>query len=171
MKLLLQLCLLAAVCYQASAQGDPTDPPTEPPTEPPTTEAEETTTPAEETTTIFTCPVEKGKCKRTKKCGVGMGRCNKNNQCKGKLRCGYKNCQKFHPCAKKNDRCCEANPEICDGEPKDRNCCTKEKKCKLGGGNCTMNNQCRGKLICGKRNCRDFHPAAKPWANCCIEKS
>merc|ERR1712002_455572 len=169
MKLLLQLCLFAVVCYQASAQTTTESPTT---TEAMTTEAttSEMTTTTATTTTSFVCPIEKGKCTKKAKCDVGEGRCNKNSKCKGKLRCGFRNCQKFHPCAAKSDRCCEEDPGICDGEPKDRNCCTKEKKCKLGGGNCTKNNQCRGKLVCGKRNCRDFHPNAKPWANCCIEK-
>merc|ERR1712243_431735 len=148
MKLLLQLCLFAVVCYQASAQTTTESPTT---TEAMTTEATTTemTTTTATTTTSFVCPIEKAKC------DVGEGRCNKNSKCKGKLSCGFRNCQKFHPCAAKSDRCCEEDPGICDGEPKDRNCCTKE-------------NQCRGKLVCGKRNCRDFHPNAKPWANCCI---
>merc|ERR1712002_480062 len=169
MKLLLQLCLLAAVChYQALAQ----------PSEPATSTGDwiyssttEDTTTTEETTTISVCPIEMGKCKKNAKCGSGEGRCNANNQCRGKLKCGLKNCQKFNPCAKKSDRCCEENPESpCNGGPGTNNCCRSDRKCDLGGGNCKKNNECKGPLICGSKNCKDFHPDAKKNFNCCMVK-
>merc|ERR1712168_799466 len=118
MKLHLQLCLLAAVCHCQ-----------EPTTTPETTE---------EATTIFVCPFEQGKCKEAAQCGSGEGRCNKDEKCEGDLKCGFQNCQKFHPCAQLFHRCCD-----------------------LGGGNCVDDDECNGELVCGTKNCKDFHPDAK----------
>merc|ERR1712168_1270060 len=136
MKLLLQLCLLAAVCYQASAED--------------------------------ICPVINDKCTKDEKCNEGEGTCQKNNECKGRLRCGYRNCKTYHPCAPKNTNCCE-DPDICNGDYPDRNCCTINNPCQLGGGNCEANIHCEGELVCGTRNCRKFHPNARRWANCCFD--
>merc|ERR1711970_485234 len=172
-KLLLQLCLLAAVChYQVLAQEPSTgfSYSSDFSSTDDTTTMEETTT-TEETTTISVCPIEMGKCTKNAKCGSGEGRCNKNNKCRGKLKCGFQNCQKFNPCAKPTDRCCEENPESsCNGGPGDRNCCKREGKCGLGGGHCEVNTDCKGPLICGSENCKDFHPDANKKFNCCIKK-
>merc|ERR1711887_130579 len=156
MKLHLQLCLLAVVCHCQD----------------PTTTAEPTTTPetTEEATTIFVCPFEQGKCKEAAQCGSGEGRCNKDEKCEGDLKCGFQNCQKFHPCAKLFHRCCEENPESsCDGGRGDGNCCKREGGCDLGGGNCVDDDECIGELVCGTKNCKDFHPDAKKRFNCCME--
>merc|ERR1712168_160535 len=176
MKLLLQLCLLAAVCYQASAQDPPTEPPTEPTTEPPTDPPTDppidppTEPPTEPPTTTAEdiCPVINDKCTKDEKCNEGEGTCQKNNECKGPLRCGYRNCKTYHPCAPEDTNCCE-DPDICNGDHSDRACCTIKNPCQLGGGNCDADIHCEGELVCGTRNCREFHPNARRWANCCME--
>ena len=39
----------------------------------------------------------------------------------------------------------------------------------MGGGNCKFNSDCKGKLVCGSKNCKDFNKAAHEKYNCCIE--
>merc|ERR1712002_713179 len=162
MNLLLQLCLLAVVCNQASATTVETTITTGT-TMGPTTGI---TTTVVTTTTPFVCPIEIRKCKVTAKCGIGEGRCNKHSKCRGRLICGYQNCQQYHPCARSSDRCCE-DPDICNADFSDRACCTVDNPCGLGGGNCDADAHCQGDLVCGQRNCNQFHPKPRRWANCC----
>merc|ERR1712243_349876 len=45
--------------------------------------------------------------------------------------------------------------------------CTERRKCGLGRGTCNSNSQCRGRLVCGRNNCKSFNKNAKSTANCC----
>ena len=61
----------------------------------------------------------------------------------------------------------------------DFDCCTTEHPCGVGGGDCDIDSECAGDLICGENeeesdNCqRDFPDPAFSWADnadCCINK-
>jgi len=47
------------------------------------------------------------------------------------------------------------------------NCCTSANTCGVGEGDCDNNPDCQPGLVCGSNNCRQFHPAAPSWADCC----
>jgi len=49
--------------------------------------------------------------------------------------------------------------------------CTNKKKCGLGGGTCSRNSNCKGRLICGNNNCKAFNKNAKSTANCCTRRT
>ena len=60
----------------------------------------------------------------------------------------------------------------CDGVPTtDWNCCSALNQCIKGGGDCDLDSQCAGRLICGTNNCRnDFSTSRSSWASsadCC----
>ena len=50
-------------------------------------------------------------------------------------------------------------------------CCTKERPCEVGGGDCYKDETCAGDLVCGEKNCQDFHPLADSYDDCCIGES
>merc|ERR1712243_22427 len=49
--------------------------------------------------------------------------------------------------------------------------CTEKRKCGLGRGTCNSNSQCRGRLVCGRNNCKSFNKNAKSTANCCTRRA
>jgi len=56
---------------------------------------------------------------------------------------------------------------LCNATPAAVNCCTSTNKCGVGEGDCDFNSDCQPGLSCGSNNCRQFHPAAPSWADCC----
>merc|ERR1719318_477414 len=97
-----------------------------------------------------------GCCTKGKPCDVGEGDCDNSKQCIGSLVCGYNNCAWGG-----TDDCCKHMR--CKG--KDDGCCTKDKPCDEGEGDCDDDTECRGSLVCGKDNC--------PWGDdddCCKRK-
>ena len=42
----------------------------------------------------------------------------------------------------------------------DGSCCTSKTPCDLYGGDCDRDTDCAGNLVCGRDNCRKFHPTA-----------
>ena len=59
----------------------------------------------------------------------------------------------------------------CTGRSEDYACCTKESPCQLGGGDCDMDEECAGDLVCGDTNCQDFHSAAISYNDCCTNNT
>ena len=60
----------------------------------------------------------------------------------------------------------------CDGVPiTNWGCCTSQKKCAVGGGDCDSDTQCSSGLKCGTNNCqKDFSTSGSNWdstADCC----
>ena len=46
----------------------------------------------------------------------------------------------------------------------DGSCCTVDKPCGIGEGDCDLDSECIGALVCGKDNCgQEFNPQA----DCC----
>ena len=45
------------------------------------------------------------------------------------------------------------NQECGEGASSSNNCCTPDKPCDVGMGNCNSNEDCVGNLICGDKNC------------------
>ena len=59
----------------------------------------------------------------------------------------------------------------CTGRSEDYACCTKESPCQHGGGDCDMDEECAGDLVCGDTNCQDFHSAAISYNDCCTNNT
>jgi len=49
--------------------------------------------------------------------------------------------------------------------------CTRAKPCDLGFGDCDRDSECKGDLVCGTDNCRDFNSQDHPKADCCMKKA
>jgi len=45
-----------------------------------------------------------------------------------------------------------------------KECCSEERPCGVGEGDCDNDNECEGELTCGRNNCADF-PSSR--ADCC----
>ena len=66
----------------------------------------------------------------------------------------------------------------CKGTKADDNygvCCTEEKPCDIGEGECYYDNQCKGSLMCGSDNCKELNPELNHFLfedddDCCTEK-
>jgi len=99
------------------------------------------------------------------KLAAGKGDCNSDSGCKDVsdgwiLRCGNSNC------ANGDDDCC-FKPRACDSNDQSRNrccskvwdhsnlddCCTNDRPCKIGEGDCDDDDECEGDLVCGNKNC------------------
>ena len=59
--------------------------------------------------------------------------------------------------------------ETCLGLYGQGSCCTKDKPCKEGGGDCDGNIQCAAGLKCLRKSCKYFNKDANPRYNCCVE--
>ena len=62
-------------------------------------------------------------------------------------------------------------PQKCDGSGHDKKieyCCSEEYPCFEGEGDCDVDKDCQGELVCGTNNCNPdaFSPN---WADCCEE--
>ena len=69
---------------------------------------------------------------------------------------------------------CYPNPNVPSAT---RNCCTPDKPCGLGGGDCDEDEDCKGDLICGLRQLNSNNCVNEPdgieWPDnddCCIAK-
>ena len=84
---------------------------------------------------------------------------------------------------KVDDRCLAANSRLfihsnfipllflvspCAGQSTDWSCCSSSSPCPVGGGDCDSDNQCGPGLMCGDKNCGDFHLNAHSDADCCV---
>merc|ERR1711874_417261 len=110
-------------------------------------------------------------------CRLGSGHCGSDKQCYGDLTCGYVyakyghrgNCvTKFnHTLATLYSSCCEKRK--CDGAIGKDTCCSKDRPCDLGEGNChSLDQYCSGALVCGARgNCKRIYGHTNSRSSCC----
>merc|ERR1711915_750415 len=70
-----------------------------------------------------------------------------------------------------NDCCYDPKQNgVCDGKLGTTTCCTPDKKCGLGGGDCDSDKDCKAGLKCGNNNChRDFLTSAHLKNDCCYD--
>ena len=54
-----------------------------------------------------------------------------------------------------------------DDSNTDWNCCTGEKKCGLGEGDCDTDDECQDELVCGSNNCKKFGNYYHEKDDCC----
>merc|ERR1719281_1466129 len=114
-------------------------------------------------------------CTPEQPCGLGEGDCDGpldggthdgHAGCKGDLVCGTNNCRKFGAYFHEKDDCCEKRFEdlikpptskTCKGRNfSPRRCCTPQNPCPDGEGDCEIDNDCSGNLVCGNNNCKQF---------------
>jgi len=107
-------------------------------------------------------------CHSGRKCSIGQGDCDNDNDCEAGLTCGTQNCRSFHPAALATTDCCYDKPGI--GAADDMSYCHSGRKCSLGQGDCDNDSDCATGLTCGTDNCRSFHSNASPTADCCYDK-
>jgi len=50
-------------------------------------------------------------------------------------------------------------------------CCTQDKPCDIGGGDCDHDNQCLHGLVCGTNNCKYFDNATPSGEDCCEDRT
>jgi len=114
-------------------------------------------------------------------CYDGEGGCLSDNQCAGDLVCGKGSCPEASDLCKwyvNGCSCCQPKPKTnpkCNPATWDKfsfDCCTEEKPCYEGEGQCKKDEQCAGDLVCGKDNCpAKFADALCYWhidgCNCC----
>jgi len=106
---------------------------------------------------------------RNRKCSVGEGDCDSDDECASGLTCGNHNCQSFHPItALPTSDCCYVKPGI--GASGDKGYCKPSRQCSEGQGDCDSDNDCASGLACGKDNCQNYHVNADPTTDCCVRK-
>merc|ERR1711936_395533 len=112
-------------------------------------------------------------------CPEGEGDCEIDDDCNGTLVCGNNNCKQFGNFFHQKDDCC-VKPNISSTEPfqrcKGRNflprpCCTPESPCPEGEGDCEIDNDCAGNLVCGNNNCKQFGSFFHEKDDCCVKPS
>merc|ERR1711970_712759 len=134
-------------------------------------------------------------CTPEEPCDLGEGDCDGPGDggqhdghlgCKGNLVCGTNNCKKFGAYYHEKDDCCEKpfapliedpnnKPVLlltprCRGRNFDKGkCCTDGTPCKEGEGDCEVDNECTGDLVCGNNNCKDFASFFHEKDDCCIK--
>eukprot|EP00092_Neocalanus_flemingeri_P038422 GFUD01041829.1.p1 GENE.GFUD01041829.1~~GFUD01041829.1.p1 ORF type:complete len:633 (+),score=149.63 GFUD01041829.1:55-1953(+) len=111
--------------------------------------------------------------------------------CKDDLVCGTNNCKKFGAYYHPKDDCCEkpSSPFIkrpikkpkgeiiivkelsrCRGRNFDKGrCCTNENPCVEGEGDCEVDGECNGDLVCGNNNCKGFGSFFHEKDDCCVK--
>ena len=47
-------------------------------------------------------------------------------------------------------------------------CCSDSQPCGLGGGDCDVDQDCQGDLVCGTDNCGPPHSLVSSSADCCV---
>ena len=63
------------------------------------------------------------------------------------------------------------DPQACNGEGNDDEveiCCSEDNPCKEGEGDCDINRDCFGDLVCGSNNC-DPNRFSQDWMDCCMK--
>merc|ERR1712223_1457865 len=136
-------------------------------------------------------------CTPEQPCGLGEGDCDGpldggthdgHQGCRGDLVCGSNNCRKFGAYFHEKDDCCEkrllplmeSNKPIKTIKPstsktcKGRNflprpCCTPQSPCPEGEGDCEVDNDCSGDLVCGNNNCKQFGSFYHEKDDCCVK--
>jgi len=110
-------------------------------------------------------------------CPEGEGDCEIDNDCSGNLVCGNNNCKQFGTFFHEKDDCC-VKPKVTSAEPfqrcKGRNffpkpCCTPQNPCPEGEGDCEIDNDCSGELVCGNNNCKQFGSFYHEKDDCCVK--
>merc|ERR1711971_748093 len=109
-------------------------------------------------------------CTQQNPCNKGEGDCDEDHDCKEHLVCGESNCFFNNGFPSHYDCCEEPAPTKtgCHFYNNDNNCCTKEKPCNKGEGDCDKDHDCIGDLVCGKDNCHD-ELGFPWWGDCCKE--
>ena len=119
------------------------------------------------------------------KCKEGDGDCDSDDDCKGDLVCGFNNCkdhpkyqldQDFKKRYPKADCCETVNQRIIGnfscgvnitGNRGNGNILEENNLCGYKEGNCNSESDCKGSLLCGFNNCKDFNDKASEDSNCC----
>ena len=106
-------------------------------------------------------------CTPDETCGVGEGDCDDNSDCVGNLICGNDNCQIDFDRNWHNAEwdCCKEDK--CNADDDDNECCSTENPCRVGEGDCDINAECFGDLVCGTNNCQWFDLSWKVTRDCC----
>ena len=119
-------------------------------------------------------------CTSDNPCVEGEGDCEVDNDCSRNLVCGNNNCKAFGSFFHEKDDCCVKSVRIrtlqpvssprCRGRNFDRErCCTSDTPCVEGEGDCEVDNDCSGNLICGNNNCKAFGSFFHQKDDCCIK--
>jgi len=108
-------------------------------------------------------------CSKDAPCPEKGGDCDDDDECQGDLVCGFNNCKDFQPNAVDTFDCCIRPIQKCNGEEGTGSCCTAEKPCEKGGGDCDSDDECAADLVCGTNNCRNFNPRAGEFHDCCMD--
>ena len=111
-------------------------------------------------------------CSDQNKCGLGEGNCESHSHCLQGLSCINDThlCRTLYdPSFPNNTNCCYLNCQA--GRTRGRDCCTKEKPCPIGEGDCDHHHDCMPGLKCGLDNCKSFDPAfpASDY-DCCYKR-
>merc|ERR1719187_3041669 len=133
-------------------------------------------------------------------CGEGEGDCDDDSDCFGPLVCGSNNCNLSVGDFTEDDDCCQldgsgpttaatATPtatatatatatvplttqEPCKGGDPQGNCCTPERPCEEGDGDCDFDQDCAAGLLCGVNNCdKTNFPSFDDDDDCCTTRS
>merc|ERR1719412_2354703 len=111
-------------------------------------------------------------------CPEGQGDCEIDSDCAGSLVCGNNNCKQFGSFFHEKDDCCvkpepipaPVKPRTCKGRNfSPRPCCTPENPCPEGQGDCEIDGDCAGTLVCGNNNCKQFGSFFHPKDDCCVK--
>jgi len=124
---------------------------------------------------------DKGRCCTAgSPCIEGEGDCEVDNECSGNLVCGNNNCKAFAAFFHEKDDCC-VQPEVekivtptsgkrCKGRNFDKGrCCTAGSPCIESEGDCDVDNDCSGNLLCGNNNCKAFGSFFHEKDDCCVK--
>ena len=58
---------------------------------------------------------------------------------------------------------------MCDADYNDYDCCSSHNPCGIGGGDCDIDADCSGSLVCGVDNCQGFDSAwSRSNFDCCM---
>merc|ERR1711915_842763 len=82
-------------------------------------------------------------CSTRNKCGIGGGDCDADNECETGLICGHNNCREFNRKADEGADCCTKRYTSCYKGETNWSCCSSVNKCKLGGGDCDSDDDCK----------------------------
>lgn len=123
-------------------------------------------------------------CSVNEPCGYGEGDCDVDDECAGELVCGKNNCLRLGTTFKKGSDCCElprfegfgnlncepANLPTWLSSDEEKNdllkeCCSEERPCGFGQGDCDNDSECEGSLTCGNDNCGTSF--FDPRTDCC----
>lgn len=108
-------------------------------------------------------------CKDTKSCDVGQGDCDTHDECLDGLKCGRNNCLRDFKWGGTSTDCC-FKPQACDKDSTNVwSCCTVDKPCGVGGGDCDTDDECQDGLKCSRNNCKRNYDFRQSRADCCYQ--